>query len=815
MADDKSGKLIARAARRGRPQGARAPDRGRRRGGDPHGGAARARARRRRRGDRDRRHGRVAARRHARHARAAVREAPGGLRRAVPHRSRTRRSAPRRSCRVRPRARSAARSCTSCPARRARCAWAWRSSILPELAHIVGQLRRADAPPTGVASGAENGPVGARARWHVGIVLLVLAAAVLLPSEVAIWVDRDGPHLADGSRHAGARTPNASRPRTSRSAGTAAAPGSRCRAARAPATRTTATCRRCSPRAPTSSAAICSRGCARCAACSAISRRDPRRRSCSRRSSATAAGSSRRATRSTACSRPRAACPSAGATRRCASAPRSTRSSRSRRRATARSGRPTRSSRSTSWSPTITSSRGARTASRSSRCSSRRAPRCRSSSAARSRIRSRCRLYTRAHYLEAYQHRFGFATVGFYDGAIHVVSAKRPRNELYALVAHEYVHALFKDATGSHQPFYLNEGIADRAEEAARGRPQLSREEWRRLVEALRADEWIPLDSLVQGFSGLKGAQALLAYLESRAAIELIETRRPGAIAAFLAACAGGADLAGRAASGHGLGHARARARAAGRGALALRGRSARLAAAPPTRIAARRCGHGSRARGRAALAAFTATHMGLSSLRVRPRLVAALGEMGFLGLYSVIALAIFVPLIWLYFTSKHAGALLWYLPRGPLFTRGRLRGHGASRSCCWCRASCARARAASSPGDATPRGVYRITRHPMVMAFVVFALVHLLPNGSTRRRRLLRRLRGLRAGRRRAPGPAQARPARPATATSTSTRRSCPSPAATRCRACASSRRSRSLGGVLLTVAIRYFHSGWFGGNP
>ncbi len=152
------------------------------------------------------------------------------------------------------------------------------------------------------------------------------------------------------------------------------------------------------------------------------------------------------------------------------------------------------------------------------------------------------RLYTRAHYLEAYQHRFGFATVGFYDGAIHVVSAKRPRNELYALVVHEYVHALFQEATGSHQPFFLNEGIADRAEEAARGRPRLSREEWRRLLDALRANEWIPLESLVQGFSGLKGSQALLAYLESRAAIELIEQKRPGAVAAFLHACASTGD---------------------------------------------------------------------------------------------------------------------------------------------------------------------------------------------------------------------------------------------------------------------------------
>jgi len=150
------------------------------------------------------------------------------------------------------------------------------------------------------------------------------------------------------------------------------------------------------------------------------------------------------------------------------------------------------------------------------------------------------RLYTRAHYLEAYKHRFGFATVGFYDGAIHVVSARRPRNELYALVVHEYVHALFKDAVGSHQPFFLNEGIADGEEERARGRPQLSREEWRRLLDSLREDTWIPLGSLVQGFSNVQGSRALLAYLESRAAIEHITATHPSAIAGFLARCSNG-----------------------------------------------------------------------------------------------------------------------------------------------------------------------------------------------------------------------------------------------------------------------------------
>jgi hypothetical protein len=150
------------------------------------------------------------------------------------------------------------------------------------------------------------------------------------------------------------------------------------------------------------------------------------------------------------------------------------------------------------------------------------------------------RLYTKAHYLTSYKHRFGFATVGFYDGTIHVVSARRPRDELYALLVHEYGHALFKEALGGHQPFFLNEGICDREEERVRGRKHIPRGEWRQLLEALRDDQWIPLASLVEGFAGLEGKRALLAYLESRAAVELIETRHPGAIARWLRRCSQG-----------------------------------------------------------------------------------------------------------------------------------------------------------------------------------------------------------------------------------------------------------------------------------
>jgi uncharacterized membrane protein len=126
---------------------------------------------------------------------------------------------------------------------------------------------------------------------------------------------------------------------------------------------------------------------------------------------------------------------------------------------------------------------------------------------------------------------------------------------------------------------------------------------------------------------------------------------------------------------------------------------------------------------------AFTATHIGLSSARVRPRAVAALGSVGFLGLYSAIALAIFVPLIRLYFTSKHAGAALWVLPRGPLLTGIVYAGMGVA-FVLLASSFLQPSPAGMAPASLTPHGVQRITRHPLVMAFVVFAAVHLLPNG-------------------------------------------------------------------------------------
>lgn len=127
---------------------------------------------------------------------------------------------------------------------------------------------------------------------------------------------------------------------------------------------------------------------------------------------------------------------------------------------------------------------------------------------------------------------------------------------------------------------------------------------------------------------------------------------------------------------------------------------------------------------------AFTATHLGLASVRVEPALRARLGRGAFLALYSLVAFAIFVPLVWVYFGHRHAGPWLWAVPVGPglrvvlytVMTFGVVLVAGALAR---------PSPAAVVPGEAAPRGVYRITRHPLVMGLAVLFAAHLVPNGS------------------------------------------------------------------------------------
>jgi uncharacterized membrane protein len=121
----------------------------------------------------------------------------------------------------------------------------------------------------------------------------------------------------------------------------------------------------------------------------------------------------------------------------------------------------------------------------------------------------------------------------------------------------------------------------------------------------------------------------------------------------------------------------------------------------------------------------FAASHMALSSQRWRPKWVAALGERAFLGLYSALALAIFVPLVTVYFRHKHAGPYLGTLAGVPGMRWLMYVGMGAAFALLV--AGLVRpSPAAVAPGSAEVRGIYHVTRHPVLMSFGLYGLLHL-----------------------------------------------------------------------------------------
>jgi uncharacterized membrane protein len=126
----------------------------------------------------------------------------------------------------------------------------------------------------------------------------------------------------------------------------------------------------------------------------------------------------------------------------------------------------------------------------------------------------------------------------------------------------------------------------------------------------------------------------------------------------------------------------------------------------------------------------FAASHMALSSRTIRPALVGRLGEPAFLGLYSLVSVAFFVPLVWFYFRHKHAGPLLWSIPVGALLRWGLYAGMAVA----FVLIVSGLVRPSPTnivPGDPTPRGALRLTRHPLFMGLGIFGLLHLVPNGN------------------------------------------------------------------------------------
>lgn len=126
---------------------------------------------------------------------------------------------------------------------------------------------------------------------------------------------------------------------------------------------------------------------------------------------------------------------------------------------------------------------------------------------------------------------------------------------------------------------------------------------------------------------------------------------------------------------------------------------------------------------------AFAGAHLVLSSQKLRPILVAKLGQGPFLGVYSLVALATFFPLVGTYLAHIHGGTVLWDLSSVPgvavvtqvvsLVSFSVVAGSFFQPS------------PAMVPGaGARVYGLLRITRHPMFMPIGAWGASHLLVNG-------------------------------------------------------------------------------------
>ncbi len=132
------------------------------------------------------------------------------------------------------------------------------------------------------------------------------------------------------------------------------------------------------------------------------------------------------------------------------------------------------------------------------------------------------------------------------------------------------------------------------------------------------------------------------------------------------------------------------------------------------------------------ATAAFVGTHL-LLSHPLRASLVARLGDLGFMAVYSLVSLATFGWMIVAWRAGNDGGFLwvapLWWWPiasglmlAASILLVGSLLGNPAFPN------------PGAGPREiGPPKGVFAITRHPMNTSFVLWALVHISLSGSPR----------------------------------------------------------------------------------
>ncbi|MGD0108406.1 MAG: NnrU family protein [Rhodopila sp.] len=126
----------------------------------------------------------------------------------------------------------------------------------------------------------------------------------------------------------------------------------------------------------------------------------------------------------------------------------------------------------------------------------------------------------------------------------------------------------------------------------------------------------------------------------------------------------------------------------------------------------------------------WIAIHLGLAGTTLRDAAVRRLGERGFRGVFSLLSVVSLVLLVWAW--SAAPTTLLWVAPDWlrwllvlvmllafVLFADSVSGGNPTMVG-------------PSEGAAATPRGIIRVTRHPMLWSFAIWAGVHIAGNGDT-----------------------------------------------------------------------------------
>ena len=123
----------------------------------------------------------------------------------------------------------------------------------------------------------------------------------------------------------------------------------------------------------------------------------------------------------------------------------------------------------------------------------------------------------------------------------------------------------------------------------------------------------------------------------------------------------------------------------------------------------------------------WVAVHIGISGTRLRDALVAKTGEGPFRGLFSVVTILTLALLIWAW--GRSTTTQLW---NAPAWLRWILVAVMLVAFVLFVASLRQRSPTIIGGGSAPPHGIQRVTRHPMLWSFALWAAVHIVGNGDT-----------------------------------------------------------------------------------